>query len=63
MADHRIPFVDYSACEGCAACAELYPQFFVMKDDKAWVINHDRFVAEEDAKVVYSCPYGAITVE
>ncbi|MGE5237455.1 MAG: ferredoxin [Chloroflexota bacterium] len=58
-----IPFVDYSKCEGCEACAELYPEFFVMKDDRAWVVNYELFVVETHAKVVYACPYGAITIE
>jgi ferredoxin len=58
-----IPYIDYSKCAGCGACAELYPLFFIMRDEKAWVINHDKFVPDEHEKIAYSCPFGAITIE
>jgi ferredoxin len=56
-------FIDYSACEGCGACAETYPRFFVMRDDKAWVMNFEEFSPDEHREVAYCCPYGAITIE
>jgi len=34
-----VPNIDYSLCEGCGGCAEAYPQFFEMRDEKAWIIN------------------------
>ncbi|MCL4475972.1 MAG: ferredoxin [Nitrospirae bacterium] len=55
--------MDYSLCTGCGACAELFPLFFMMRDEKAWVINHEKFVLEEHKGVVYACPFGAITIE
>ncbi|MFI5296399.1 MAG: ferredoxin [Thermodesulfovibrionales bacterium] len=58
-----IPYIDYSKCEGCGACAELYPLFFEMRDDRAWVINYEKFVFDEHKDVVYSCPFRAITIE
>ena len=58
-----IPFVDYSKCVGCGACAELYPLFFIIRDEKAWVINNEKFILKEHKKVVYCCPFGAITIE
>lgn len=58
-----IPYIDYSVCTGCGACAELYPLFFVIRDDKAWVINHEKFVSGEHNGVLYACPFGAITIE
>ncbi|HXX53225.1 MAG TPA: ferredoxin [Thermodesulfovibrionales bacterium] len=58
-----IPHIDYSACNGCGACAELYPLFFVIKDDKAWLINHEEFVFEKHKGVAYCCPFGAIILE
>lgn len=58
-----IIYIDYSRCEGCGACAELYPLFFEMRADRAWVINYEKFVFDEHKDVVYSCPFRAITVE
>jgi ferredoxin len=58
-----IPHVDYGRCVGCGACAELYPSFFVMRDEKAWVINHEKFSLKDDGGVLYCCPFHAITVE
>jgi uncharacterized Fe-S cluster protein YjdI len=34
-----------------------------MRDEKAWLINYDKFSPEEYPKVVYVCPFGAIKVE
>ena len=31
--------IDYGLCQGCGGCAEAFPQFFEMRDDKAWVIK------------------------
>ncbi|MDA8434092.1 MAG: ferredoxin [Nitrospiraceae bacterium] len=58
-----IPYIDYSRCEGCEACAALYPLFFEMRDGRAWVIHSEMFVAGEHKDVVFSCPFRAITVE
>lgn len=45
-----LPHINYGLYAGCGACAELYPVFFVMRDDKAWVINCDKFILEEHKK-------------
>ena len=58
-----IPYIDYSKCVGCGACAELFPLFFTMKDDKAWFINYEKFVFEEHRNIAHCCPFRAITVE
>jgi ferredoxin len=58
-----IPYVDFGLCVGCGACVELYPLFFEMRDEKAWVINYEKFDYEEHKSVVAACPFGAITVE
>jgi hypothetical protein len=58
-----IPYIDHGKFTGCSGCAELYPMFFVMRYEKAWVINHEKFVFEEHKGVLYFCPFGAITVE
>jgi ferredoxin len=54
--------IDYGLCKGCGACAELYPLFFVMRDDKAWVINYEKFIFEEYKNVIYACPFYAIEI-
>lgn len=56
-------YIDYSLCVGCGACAELYPLFFVIRDEKAWIINYEKFIFEEHKNVVYACPFGAIVIE
>jgi ferredoxin len=55
--------IDYGRCEGCGGCAEAFPLFFEMRDEKAWVINDDKFVFEDNKGVLTICPYYAISVE
>ncbi len=55
--------IDYRLCRGCGGCAEAYPRFFEMRDEKAWVINTDKFNAEELEGVLTICPYYAISSE
>ncbi len=55
--------IDYGLCEGCGGCAEAFPEFFEMRDDKAWVINEDEFAVEENSGVLKICPYYAISVD
>ncbi|MBI5847743.1 MAG: ferredoxin [Nitrospirae bacterium] len=58
-----IPYIDYSKCTGCSACAELYPLFFEMRDDRAWFINFEKFIYAEHGNIIYSCPFRAIVIE
>jgi ferredoxin len=58
-----IPYIDYSKCTKCGACAAVYPLFFEMRDDLPWLINYEKFIIEEHKGVVFSCPFRAITVE
>jgi ferredoxin len=58
-----LPTIDYSLCAGCGACAELYPQFFEIRDDKAWFINHEQFIMDKHKGVVGCCPFRAISIE
>jgi len=55
--------IDYGKCEGCGGCAEAFPEFFEMRDGKAWVINPGTFVLEKNQGVMTICPYYAISVE
>jgi ferredoxin len=48
---------------GCGVCAETYPVFFVMHGEKAWFINYERFVLEENKGIEFICPFGAIRTE
>ena len=55
--------IDYSLCQGCGGCSDAFPQFFEFRDERAWVINGDKFKPEEHPGVLTVCPYYAITVE
>ena len=55
--------IDYALCQGCGCCAEVYPQYFEFRDDKAWVINPDKFAVQDQDGVLHVCPYYAISVE
>jgi len=57
-----VPNIDYGLCTGCGGCAEAYPLFFEMRDDKAWVINADKFDALEHKGALTICPYYAISL-
>ena len=58
-----VPNIDYSLCEGCGGCAEAYPRFFEMRDEKAWVINAEQFSEATDEGILLICPYYAISIE
>lgn len=57
-----IPNIDYSLCQGCGGCAEAFPDFFEMRDDRAWVVNADRFRVEDCPGILTVCPYYAISL-
>lgn len=58
-----MPYIDYSLCAGCGACAELYPLFFEMRDERPWVINAEKFVFDENRVIANCCPFRAVFVE
>lgn len=58
-----IPFIHYDLCVGCKACVELFPRLFEMRDEKAWLINHETFNPEDTERIIASCPFNAITIE
>ncbi len=58
-----VPNIDYSRCQGCGGCADAFPMFFEMRDEKAWVINADKFNALEQKGIMTICPYYAISIE
>lgn len=58
-----IPFIDYSLCKGCGACAEIYPVLFVMREEKAWVIGDKGIDEMYHAKIAHLCAFGAISFE
>ena len=55
--------IDYGLCEGCGACAEMYPELFEIRDEKAWVVNQEQFDAVTYKKNPVICPYRAIIIE
>ena len=58
-----VPNIDYGLCMGCGGCAEAYPLLFEMRDDKAWVVNPEKFDPDRHKGVLTFCPYYAITLE
>ena len=58
-----VPNIDYSLCEGCGGCAEAFPMFFEMREEKAWVINAEKFDEEKFKGILLICPYYAISIE
>jgi ferredoxin len=55
--------IDYSLCQGCGGCSDAYPQFFELRDERAWVINAEKFKADEHPGIRTVCPYYAISIE
>lgn len=53
--------VDTELCIGCGTCAELCPEVFEMRDDKAWVIT-GKSASGDCQAAVDSCPVEAITL-
>jgi ferredoxin len=54
--------IDKEKCVGCAACVNMYPDVFELKDGKAKVkkIPEDKKIAHGAVDI---CPVGAIKVE
>jgi ferredoxin len=57
------PKVDMDLCIGCGLCSELCPKVFELRDDKAWVINHNACDTCDCQQAVDSCPVTAIAME
>lgn len=57
------PVVNYKECVGCGSCAELCPEVFELRDDKAWVIGYDKCDTCKCQEAVNLCPTEAITLE
>lgn len=55
--------VDMDLCIGCGSCAEICPEVFEMRDDKAWVIGPDKCNTCDCETAADSCPVEAISFE
>lgn len=58
-----VPIVDFALCIGCGLCSELCPTVFVLRDDKAWVIDQNGCDGCDCQQAVDSCPVWAISLE
>jgi len=56
-------FVDVSSCNGCGACAELFPAFFELRDGKGRVLGTPEDPALTAEHFVGLCPRRAISVD
>lgn len=54
--------VDMELCIGCGSCAEICPEVFEMRDDKAWVISADKCSTSDCQSAVDACPVEAISL-
>jgi hypothetical protein len=41
----------------------MFPQFFVLRDGRTWVQNHESFDPAISNEVIAVCIYGAISIE
>jgi ferredoxin len=55
------PVVDFDLCVSCGSCAEICPEVFEMRDDKAWVIGLDKCDTCDCQQAADLCPSQAIS--
>jgi ferredoxin len=55
--------IDYGLCQGCGGCTDAFPQYFELRDDKAWVIHAELFNDADREGIMTVCPYYAISLE
>jgi ferredoxin len=58
----KTPIVDEETCVGCGACADLCPEVFELRDDKAWVIGAEKCETCNCQEAADSCPVDAISL-
>lgn len=58
----EVPTIDYSLCTGCGGCADAFPELFEVREERAWVVNEERYSPDLRARVMTVCPYYAISI-